>query len=207
MNPDRRESMYLWRKFSPAARNELLAWRKSERRPWHSPPHYVSDDGLYLITAACYEHQHVIGYSPERMRLFSGELLTAIETAHLHAWVLLPNHYHLLLQTQDLKDLLYSLSQLHGRTSFHWNGEEDQRGRKVWCIAAETAIQSEGHFYTVLQYVLHNPVRHGYTRQWQDWLFSNAVEYLSAIGRAEAEKRWRLYPLLDFGKTWDPPEL
>jgi putative transposase len=119
----------------------------------------------------------------------------------------LPNHYHLLLQTPDLKAVLTNLRHLHGRTSFEWNRAECREGRRVWCSPAETIIESEGHFYAALNYLLNNPVRHGYVLRWQDWPFSNASEYLDAVGRQEAAKRWRLYPILDFGAAWDPPEL
>ena len=50
------------------------------------------------------------------------------------AWCVLPNHYHLLLATSDILEFLEQeqLGKMHGRTSFNWNGEEKQRGRKVW---------------------------------------------------------------------------
>jgi putative transposase len=54
---------------------------------------------------------------------------------------------------------------------------------------------------------LHNAVRHGYVERWQDWPYSNAVQYLADIGTEEAKRRWREYPLLDYGNHWDPPEL
>jgi putative transposase len=54
---------------------------------------------------------------------------------------------------------------------------------------------------------LHNAVRHGYVERWQDWPYSNATHYLAEVGREEAERRWREYPVLDYGNDWDPPEL
>jgi putative transposase len=56
-------------------------------------------------------------------------------------------------------------------------------------------------------YVLHNAVRHGYVERWQDWPYSNAKQYLEEVGRETAERRWRAFPLLDYGKDWDPPAL
>jgi putative transposase len=125
----------------------------------------------------------------------------------IYAWVLLPNHYHLLIHAPDVKGFLAALGRLHGRTSHRWNGEDSCRGRQVWHGAAETAIKSERHFWTTLNYVLHNSVRHGYVKKWQDWPYSNAAQYLTEVGVKEAEKRWRDFPVLDFGKDWDPPEL
>lgn len=68
-------------------------------------------------------------------------------------------------------------------------------------------MKSERHFYAALNYVLHNAVRHGYVEHWQDWPYSNAAQYLENIGRVECLRRWNEYPILDFGKDWDPPEL
>jgi putative transposase len=207
MDPDR--PMYRWRQMPDDERRRVLEYRRRNSLPWHSPPHYCSETDTYLITAACYEHKPVIGHSPDRLASFERELW---EEAHkvaevVFAWIILPNHYHLLVRSSDVKRLLASFGQLHGRTSYRWNGEEGRRGRKVWFNAAETGIKSDGHFFASLNYVLHNAVHHGYVTQWQDWPYSNAVAYLEDVGRTEAERRWRKYPVLDYGKTWDPPEL
>jgi putative transposase len=68
-------------------------------------------------------------------------------------------------------------------------------------------MKSARHFWATLNYVLNNAVRHGYVERWQDWSYSNAVQYLAEVGHDEAERRWREYPVLDYGKDWDPPEL
>jgi putative transposase len=177
--------------------------------PWRGPPHYEADSGLYLITAACYEHQPIIGTSPARMGEFEGELLKTIRANALtvFAWIVLPNHYHALLRAPKVKVLLSALGRLHGGTSFRWNGEDGKRGRQVWHRAAETGIKSEGHFWASMNYVLNNAVRHRYVRRWQDWPYSNAEAYLAEVGMEVAKQRWLSYPLLDYGKDWDPPEL
>lgn len=103
--------------------------------------------------------------------------------------------------------MLRSIGQLHGRTSFYWNGDDKQRGRKVWHNVAETAMKSEGHFYASVNYVLHNAVHHGYVEKWTDWPYCNARDYLQEQGRERALEVWKQYPLHDYGKSWDPPEL
>jgi putative transposase len=140
---------------------------------------------------------------------FESELLdTASSTSEqIFAWCVLPNHYHLLLHTPQVHALIEVLGKLHGRTSHRWNGEEECRGRQVWHRAAETAMKSERHFWATMNYVMHNAVRHGYVERWQDWPFSNALHYLAETGQKEAERRWREYPIRDYGKDWDPPEL
>src|SRR5829696_7561142 len=143
------------------------------------------------------------------MAQFESDLLEAAATAarRIFAWILLPNHYHLLVHTEQVTSLLAVLGRLHGRTSHRWNGDDGRRGRQIWHRAAETIMKSERHFMAALNYVLHNAVRHGYVDHWQDWPYSSAVRYLEEIGRDEAERRWREYAILDFGKDWDPAEM
>ena len=201
--------MYQWRKMTAAQREAALQLRQENHRPWHGPPHYEADSGLYLITAACYEHQPVIGTTPARMAEFEAELLktTRAQAQTVFAWIVLPNHYHMLVRALQVKKLASALGRLHGGTSFRWNGEDVRRGRKVWHRAAETEIKSEGHFWATMNYVLNNAVRHQYVRRWQDWPYSNAAAYLAEVGMAVAKQRWLSYPLYDYGKDWDPPEL
>jgi putative transposase len=201
----RRACMYRWRRLSPDQRRELLAQRKLQRHPWHSPPHTRQSKGLFLITATCYEHQAWIGQSEERMDQFSSDLLDVLQaqTLRIDAWVVLPNHYHAVVLTETFPSLLHALGRLHGRCSFMWNREDDARGRKVWFNVLERAISSDGHHISAIHYVHHNPVKHGHVKRWDDWKWSSAAEYLESIGREEAERRWREYPLLDFGRGWD----
>jgi len=103
--------------------------------------------------------------------------------------------------------VLGELGRLHGRTAHTWNDQEQRRGRKVFFRAADRAMRSERHYWCTLNYVHHNPVRHGYVRRWTDWPWSSARAYLDAAGPDQAGKIWREYPLLDYGKGWDEPDL
>jgi putative transposase len=200
--------MYDWRRLTPDQRAAVLAERRQRSRPWHGPPHYDSAAQIYLITAACFEHQPIIGVGPARMAAFEADLL-AEAVGHcptVYAWAVLPNHYHLLVHAPDIKGLLQALGLLHGRTSYFWNGEDGRRGRQTWHRAAETVMKSDRHFWATLNYVLNNPVRHGYAARWQDWPYSSAEQYLADVGQEVARRRWLEYPLEDYGNSWDPAD-
>jgi putative transposase len=143
------------------------------------------------------------------MGLFSEELLNALEPVcdRISAWCVLPNHYHALVHTSGLKHVLAVLGKLHGRTWFQWNGDDMQRGRKVWFNCAETVMKSDRHYLATLNYVHHNPVRHGYVPKWQDWPFSSGASYIESVGREKASIDWKNFPIDDYGDKWDPPEL
>ena len=121
-------------------------------------PHFkgaAGERGQYHLSAANFEHVPVIGKTPSRMAAF------AEVEAELYVWCVLPNHWHALVGTNDLKRVLAVIGRLHGCSSFEWNREDDSRGRQCWHCCADRRIRSEGHFFAVRNYIHHNPVRHG----------------------------------------------
>ena len=199
--------MYEWRKMSTEERQATLRLRMQQKRPWHAPPHWKYE-GLvrFIVTASCYEHQPIIGESLERMVEFETELLTTCNDfgVTVYAWCVLLNHYHILIQTDKIAEFQKDgLGKLHGRTAFRWNGEDAQRGRKIWYKSFERPMKSDRHFWASLNYIHHNPVHHGYVDKWQDWNFSSADNYLEKFGREKVTEIWKEYPILDYGKDWD----
>lgn len=197
--------MYDWRKMTPKERTETLAHRKRDGFPWHSPPHFDMGTSQHHVYAACYEHAPIMGHSAERLAQCETRLVEAcaLAAAEVAAWCVLPNHYHLLLHIEDLKELFRHLKLFHGRTSHSWNGEDNARGRKVWTAATNRAIRSDRHYWATLNYIHNNPVKHGYVDKWTDWPFSSATAYIEDVGRDEALRIWKEYPVLDYGKDWD----
>jgi putative transposase len=129
--------MYDYRQMTPEERIQILEERRRKRQPWHSPPHReITEISRYLVTAACYEHKHIIGQSQERMTECETEVwkICVDSGADIYAWCILPNHCHILLGTVEIAGLLKRIGQFHGRSSFKWNGEDGQRGRKCWFI-------------------------------------------------------------------------
>lgn len=202
--------MYDWRKMTPEQRQEALRLRKQKGYPWHSPPHLIGRTAYYHLIAACYEHKAVIGIFPARLAEFPERLLNLMKElmAIVFAWCVLPNHYHLLIKTENILELLKELGKFHGRTSYLWNSEENCRGRKVWYNAFDRYIRNDRHFWATMNYIHHNPVYHGYVQQWQDWPFSSAVDFIKKMGKEKAAEIWRNYPpISDYGKGWDDPNM
>ena len=187
-------------------REYALQLRHARRLPWHTPPHL--DFKLakqYLVSASCYEHAFVIGKNPQRITECESEVTEIFQKfcSHLYGWCVLPNHYHALVKTYRIAALREEIGHYNGRSSFNWNGEDNQRGRKVWYNCFEKPMKSERHFWATLNYVHHNPVHHGYVKRWQDWPWSSARQYLETVGPEEAKRIWLTYPILDYGKKWD----
>jgi putative transposase len=198
--------MYDWRKMNAAQRNEVLRERKGRKLAWHAPPHWKYEGKVqFIVTAARYEHMPIIGHSVTRMAEFESELLKACNElgVHVYAWCILLNHYHILIQTDNIEEFRRILGKIHGSTSFRWNGEEDKRGRKVWYRSFDRPMKSDRHFWASVNYIHNNPVRHGYCQKWQDWSFSSADNFIEKFGRGKTIEIWNDYPTLDYGKGWD----
>jgi putative transposase len=200
--------MYVWRSLTEEQRKEVLAYRIGLHRPWHSPPLLFKEGGFHL-SAACFEHQPHIGHNPDRMADFSQRLLKRVEenNSPVFAWCVLPNHFHLLIETDDLSRLKKEIGKLHGKTSYEWNQEENAVGRTVWHRCADRKIRNERHYWATINYIHNNPMHHGYVPNWTDWPFSSAADFIAQTGREKAISIWRDYPVLDYGKGWDDPDL
>ncbi|WP_372794816.1 transposase [Pontiella sp.] len=198
--------MYTWRKLTEQQRAQLLARRKKLRRPWHTPPHFEPDTRhSFHLTAACYEHAPLIGSDSGRLSEFESALVDLLSSGAsvLHAWCVLPNHWHALIHTDDLLAVVKQVGRLHGRTSFQWNQEDGAKGRTCWHGCSDRRIRSVRHFYVVRNYIHHNPVKHGYVEKWEDWPYSSAREFIEQTGRDEVLRQWRDFPVLEMGRDWD----
>ena len=200
--------MYQWRQLTAEERFEILGSRARRGWPAHAPPRWRVDRGCFHLTAACYEHAAIIGADSGRMDEFTRLLLETCATAGttLHAWCVLPNHYHLVADVMHLQLLTRTVGRLHGRCAFQWNRADATPGRTTFHGLADRALRSEAHFWATLNYVHHNPVRHGYVSEPAAWPWSSLHEFTRHVGSAEARRIWSSYPVLDYGKLWDPPE-
>jgi putative transposase len=197
---------YEYRKLSAKEREEIVRSRSQKGYPFHAPPHPFRESGAYLISAANFEHKPIMNL-PHRRTEFETRLLNSIkETANdLIAWVVLPNHYHVLIRVQSLDHISATLKHLHGTTSRQWNIEDNVTGkRRVWYKFADRYIRNDIHLHVAFNYIHHNPVKHGYVSDPYDWPWSSLQMYSEDKGKDWLQKQWQAYtPPADFGKDWD----
>jgi putative transposase len=199
--------MYDFRKMTPSQRQRVTADRKTNRRPWHAPPHFT-DGGpnVYMISAACFEHKRIMETPRRRTEFMEAMLngLDAVVQADVRAWLVGPNHYHLLIQA-DLAAFAGWIARLHNGKSTQWNREDQTPGRKVWHCFSDRRIRSEGHYYCSLNYIHGNPVKHGWAKRADLWVWSSLPMYLRELGRDTLAQWWEAYPIKDYGQGWDDP--
>jgi REP element-mobilizing transposase RayT len=86
----------------------------------------------------------------------------------LHAYSLLPNHYHLIVETSR-SDLSSGMQKLNGRYAQRFNQRYDRVGHVFQNRFKSYVIDSEEHYERAVAYVLANPVEAGLCERIEDW--------------------------------------
>lgn len=148
--------------------------------------------GLQLRSSPVAEHamerrkrlEHLLDQGYGACHLRNAPIAQIVEAALFHfdgiqyrllAWVIMPNHVHVLIETipgyplaevvQGWKSFTAkAANRLLGRTGRFWQPEYFDR-----------AIRDERHFTSAVDYVHDNPCRAGLAQQPSDWRFSSAV--------------------------------
>lgn len=105
-----------------------------------------------------------------------------------HAFVVMPEHVHLLLQRLGEKSISAIVRDIKKYYSYlfkteHWCGTDNRENRFIsngrftlWHRGFdEVTISSEKQYYTKLNYIIANPVRRGLVRDAEEYLFLYAV--------------------------------
>ena len=118
---------------------------------------------------ACYLKQKEIAHIIEENLLHFADV-----KYKLYAWVIMPNHVHLLLRPKEG----YSLSEIvHSCKSYTSNKANRMLNRtgKFWFPEPfDRFIRDYGHFEKAFSYIERNPVRAGLCKNQSDWRFSSA---------------------------------
>ena len=93
----------------------------------------------------------------------------------LHAWVLMTNHYHLLLETPDA-NLARGMRQLNGTYSQAFNRRHDRVGHLFQGRYKSILVERESHLLELVRYVVLNPVRAGMVRSPAEYRWSSYEE-------------------------------
>ncbi|MBM4048878.1 MAG: transposase, partial [Planctomycetes bacterium] len=120
------------------------------------------DNTEYFITASTCNRQRVF-LSDTRKELLRDMLRRKVEQygLTLFAWVILMDHYHLLLRIAERAALQRFVKSLHGESAVSVNKEDGSPGRRVWYSYWDRCPRSERDFHTLFNYIHINPAKHG----------------------------------------------
>jgi putative transposase len=116
-------------------------------------------------------------------RLYRDLLAASAQAAEVEvwAWVLMPNHVHLILTPKDEDGLRRALAPVHRRYAGIVNAREKRQGH-FWQGRFGAVAMDEAHLVAAARYVALNPVRARLTARAEDWPWSSVHAHLSGQG-------------------------
>lgn len=138
---------------------------------------------LYHITARGNERRNI--YRKEKdYNLFLQILAQVVKEMNwlLHGHCLMPNHYHLILETRE-PNLSRGMRQLNGIYTQAFNRKHRRSGHLFQGRYKAILVQKETHLLELCRYIVLNPVRAGIVDKPEKWAFSSyqATAGLSSI--------------------------
>jgi putative transposase len=140
----------------------------------HNPPHLFRSNAKYFVTGSTYLKKHFLVSEKSKTRLLDSIKQSCEKYGWvLEDWVILDNHYHLMLNAPDRVDTLGAMfKEIHKFTAM-WlkeNFTELKEEKKIFYNYWDSCITFEKSYFTRLNYIYYNPVRHGYIEEAGDYL-------------------------------------
>jgi putative transposase len=143
------------------------------------------DGALYHVTSRGNERKAIFKDDGDR-ELFLTTLWKVSERFHwlCHAYCLMGNHYHLVIETPD-GNLSKGMRQLNGVYTQAFNRRHHRVGHLFQGRFKGILVQKESHYLEVCRYVVLNPVRAKAVKQPREWAWSSyrATGGLAAVPR------------------------
>jgi len=156
----------------------------------HSPAHLLLDNTPYFITSAIYQKRALL--APDSIKHY---LIKTIETCLaeknwiLDNWVILNNHYHLLVISHKGEDLSKIFRKIHG-LSARFIQTQVACEKPIWWNYWDYCPRNEADYLIRLNYLLHNPVKHGYVQNLHDYPFSSFHTMIEKQGQERLRRQF-----------------
>lgn len=136
-------------------------------------------DALYHVTARGDRREDIFEDDEDRQMFLSTlEQVIAQFNWLCHAWCLMDNHYHLMIQTPD-GNLSKGMRQLNGVYTQSSNRRHRRVGHLFQGRFKAILVDSDAYLLELTRYVVLNPVRAGMVKKPDDWLWSS---YRASVG-------------------------
>jgi putative transposase len=128
---------------------------------------------VYHVTSRGNERKNIVRSDKDR-ELFLRVLAQTVEDYHLkcHAWVLMDNHYHLLLETPEA-NLSRALRHLNGVYTQKFNRHNSRTGHLFQGRYKAILVEKGTHLLELCRYVVLNPVRARMVKHPGEWKWSS----------------------------------
>jgi len=140
----------------------------------HAPDHWFIDDHVYFITGATYMKRRLLT-SPESKEEFRINLFKYVEKYEykLLEWVVLENHYHMLVRISNSEKLPRFINTLHKTSAYHIQRLLEKKIKPFWYQYWDLCIRNEKHYFETAMYILYNPVKHNIVDDLNNYPFSS----------------------------------
>lgn len=108
------------------------------------------------------------------------------------------NHYHILINVPNGTMLGGFINNLHSNITRLINKIDGLVGRQIWYQYWDRCIRSESDFYTRLNYIHHNPIKHGLAEKMEKYKWSSYNKFLDDKGEDWLDDCFSRYPIRDF---------
>lgn len=174
----------------------------------HIPFHLYLDNQIYFITARTYEKVKYFN-SNNKLRMLSECINESAEKykIEVYAYVILYNHYHLSVKMDKgnkISDFIKYIHGKSGRLAKKWNTNPRRIGiKRIWWNYWDSCIRNEATFYKRINYIHHNPLKHGYVKKMEDYKYSSYNIYIKKYGSEFVNDMFAQYPITDFSDPND----
>lgn len=149
---------------------------------------YYLENRYVFITVVTYNRKPILVENINLLRECFKKTLKTFDF-EIFAAVILPNHFHLIIKPQNIKEFSKIIGLIKKYFSHAINEEYNdknisesrmKRGEKgIWQRRFhEHLIRDEKDLFTRLDYIHYNPVKHGYTQNVKDWEHSSFHKFV-----------------------------
>lgn len=144
-----------------------------------------SESNLYHIMLRGINRQQIF-MEDEDYRKFLGVVNECREISgfRLHAYCLMGNHIHMLLQTAG-EPPEQVMKRIGTRYVVWYNNKYSRTGHLFQDRYRSEPVQNDAYFLTALRYILNNPVKAGICKNPEEYLYSSAPDYFSGGGMTD----------------------
>ncbi len=136
----------------------------------HNPPHLMIDNSFYFLTAATYNRIRYFNTGTKKC-LLEEQINTIFDKYNwqIEDYVILENHYHVLVKSDIGADMSAIFRDIHRETSNYLKRNGVRKGIKIWWNYWDTVIRNQDEYDFYTYYIWFNPVKHGYVENSSKW--------------------------------------
>jgi putative transposase len=159
----------------------------------HNPAHLFIDNSPYFITGAIHQKRKLLANHEIKDFLLTTIKDCLAEKAWcLNHWVILDNHYHLLVTSKIGVELSGIIGKIH-MLSAKLIRSQLQAEKPIWWNYWDYCPRDEADYWVRLNYLFNNPIKHGYVTDLKDYPYSSFHAFLAEQGRERLIKQFREY--------------